>query len=413
MGWGSIPYLGGNPAAQPGKGNNIGWVGPAPGAAPPADGVQATGQAWDPKSAPASPGWTDAPTASWGSRPGENGILASRPGAPGAAEEGTLGGPGAREQAWDQFGAQFFSPGPSREFHNENKGAFTQPSASEQHWAGVSGQNAPVVENRADQAYDQYQREMPGFIDAPDLGTYYDYAQKRGLERLGNEQSSRGVYGSSVGSAQAGDFIGGLEAQRANREADYDLARNADRRATLTGAGQLARSGDLTDIAQAGADLSWLMGKGGAAAAADGARLQGLGLGVQSASAAGGERLRGLEGGMAAAGGAQLAEEGRERGQLNDLMRMYEMLTGMAGGTYANMLGTDMELMDGTLSAGTAGATNAFGMDERDDPTAQLAGWLEVMSGLGWKPFSGAGGGGAAMPAPGSLGNGPYPVLPY
>lgn len=309
-----------------------------------------------------------------------------------AAPTGTLSGPGALETAWDQHGDKFFGEGPAESFFNENRDAFTQPTNAEQYFAGVSGANAPRVENRADQAFDQYQREMPAMLEAPDLSSYYDVAEERAQRSLADAQAARGVFGSSVASGQSGDLSRGLRAEQANREADYNLARNADRRSTLSAFSDVGRGADITDLGNAANEMGWRATLGHLAGSADAGRTGRLGLGVSAAGSASGERRGGLAAGMSAAGMAQGAEESRERGALQDMTALYSMLSGLGLGTYSGMLGTDMDLMDGQISGGIAGASNAYNMDEanRQQFFGDVGAIGNVMTGLGslgWRPF--------------------------
>lgn len=337
-------------------------------------------------------------------------------GAQPAPPPGELEGPGALEQAYAEHGGEFFAPGPSQQFFENNQGAFTQPGSAEQYFNKISGAQAPRAENRADQAFDTYQREMPAMLEAPDLGSYYDVAEERAQRSLADAQAARGVFGSSVASGQAGDISRGLNAERANREADYNLARNADRRATLEGLSGAGRAGDITDLANAGNEMGWRAMLGNLAGSADANALGRLGLGVSASGAASGERRGGLSAGMSAAGLAQGAEEGRLRGGLQDVAGLYSMLSSLGLGTYGDELAADSALQDAVLGGGIAGASNAYNMDEANrqqffGDVGALGNVATGLGALGWKPFSADTDEKKGSGRVGRVGG--YPVIPY
>lgn len=365
---------------------------PAPQAPPPlkpgdpilGSAVEQASKPDDPFAPPYDPGWNSGALASndlrgYGTFANDLKIPQAQPNT-----RGVLQDPGDMETAFAQHGQEFFQPGAATDFWNQYGSQFGQPSAAGQYFNSVSGKSAPTTQNRSDQAYEQYQREMPSILQAPDLGTYYDQAQARTLRGITNDQTSRGLYGSSAGAGVAGDAIANLQAQRANREADYNLARNADRRASLSGASDAARAGDITDLANGQLDLSWMSGMGNLASGADSSRLTGLATGMSAAGNASDERLRGLSGGMAAAGASQGAEQNREQGQLADLQRIYQMLTGTALGSYGSELSADDALMGGQFGAETAGKTNAYTMDQnaQQRPMTDLGAILDLYKSL-------------------------------
>lgn len=376
-GWGPQAPLSATPASPPLLG------GAAQDTAPNAPTYTPPGFSWAPS------GWDKHAATAFGgpgqyyTSPGDSpgGTAGTAP----APTEGTLSGPGTAEQWFSEHGSEFTAPGPAQDFYAQHKDDFTQPTNAEQYFAGVAGSHAPHAENRSDQAYNQYQREMPGMTAAPDLGTYYDFAKTRGLGDLGKQQAARGVFGSSVASGQAGDFVANMEAQRANREADYNLARNADRRASLMGAGSLAHGADTVDLANGAADLGWMSTLGGLAQGADASGRAGLALGEGAAANASNERQGGLSSGMTAAGMAQGAEQGREQGALSNILGLYSLLSGMGLGAYGQELGVDSGLMDSGIAGGIAGATNANNIESGN--TARImgdaAGVGQIMTGLG------------------------------
>jgi hypothetical protein len=63
------------------------------------------------------------------------------------------------------------------------------------------------------------------------LGLYYDNAQRRATETINRTLGARGAYGSSAADDQIAESTVNLNAERANREADYNLKRSAENRA--------------------------------------------------------------------------------------------------------------------------------------------------------------------------------------
>lgn len=153
-----------------------------------------------------------------------------------------------------------------------NPNAFANPGAFENFYEGVAGQfnNRPVATNRAEVAYDQYERDRPD-LGPSELGTYYDHAKKRTSEDMNAQLAARGSFNTSRGVQQVGDALTGLEAERANREADHDLARSADARAWATGRSGAAQGADASSRGLAQTDLAQTLGYGGLALNAQGA----------------------------------------------------------------------------------------------------------------------------------------------
>lgn len=294
---------------------------------------------------------------------------AAPPPAPGMGP-GALSGPGPLEDTWAQYGSQFFQPGRAAQWYDsEGADAFGQfGDQSMQLWNKLNGMWnwRPDTTNRADEAYQSFVDATPNFDMQPTFGSYYEHAADRLGERFNDEAAARGMLGSSSAMGEYGDAMASLEAERANRESDFDLARLGEERAWLGLGGALGRGADLSSATDDAFELDHMGQMGRLGLAANEMTLGGL-LGEAGF-------LRGLDtfdltnrgAGFGAAGATQDAEEGRIRGQYNDLFGAYSGLSGMAGDTYDDLFSYDSDALDAIVSGDIAGAMTALGIDERD-----------------------------------------------
>lgn len=217
------------------------------------------------------------------------------------APPGSLEGPGTGEQAWSQYG-----------------GAFWQPWEAEKAYQGMDwqslynqSQNAPTYNA------DALKQFMP---QGANMGAYYDRAWDTGSKRLNNEFAARGAYNSGAATQQLSDLAANLGAQQSRDEAQYGLDR-----ARVGSMLSQAASGEARSTL--GDQMSVLQGQLGAASDADRAKLARLG------------------GGLSGAFTSQSAEEGRNRGELQDI---FGVATG-AGNVFqqglADALAADAEFM--------------------------------------------------------------------
>ncbi len=140
------------------------------------------------------------------------------------------------------------------------------PGAGQQFWANA--QNLPPAQldqvrrtlssniGRNDFAARQLQQlnaSRPDIAADPGLGPYYENAERRALESIDQASAAAGGYGSSMAGDQRSEAITNLNAERANREADYNLRRLAEQRMFDTAAmqGALGASNALTGWTQA------------------------------------------------------------------------------------------------------------------------------------------------------------------
>lgn len=121
----------------------------------------------------------------------------------------------------------------------------TQPGQNEQWWAthGSQFDQTPLETQLARDTLAKYGNgtQLPA---SPDLGTYYDDAERRAQEKLDQTMAARGSYGSSYAADQNSDMYAQMEADRAKNEAQYNLQRDQAQRGWLQTLGGLAQGGD-------------------------------------------------------------------------------------------------------------------------------------------------------------------------
>ncbi len=204
-----------------------------------------------------------------------------------------------------------------------NPAQYSDPFFGEQNAQGLvqGGMGMTGAANPTAQAYDQFQQNRPDIAQDPGLGAYYENAKRRSLEDINKQAAARGAYGSSAALDVGQEAVTNLEAERANREAQYNLQRLGEQRAWEGLGGQLAGQ-------QAGSQLGWTQGLGQLGFGADQSRL--------------GRQL----GGQGAAGMAQGAREGRIQNAFQNLQGMGQQVSGQVLDWNNLSLGSDAALMD-------------------------------------------------------------------
>lgn len=214
--------------------------------------------------------------------------------------------------------------------------------------------------NTANQYFQQFQGQIG---QDPGLGAYYDRAKTRLGSDMNQQLAARGAYGSSVGAGMVGDALAGLEAERANREADYML-----RQQGLGGelAGQAARS-----------QLGWTQGLGGMGLAGDAAARDRLGLGLTGATAA----------------DAGLLDR---RGMMfNELYGLTGMATGNLGGAQQAALQSDQALFESAMAAKYGLGTEMYNQALEDSAAQQQQ--IGTVGSIAGSIIGGVTGGGGGM----------------
>lgn len=278
--------------------------------------------------------------------PGGPGTLVTPPQPPQFQGDFDLTQPGFAESMFEKVGQQFGSPLLGEMYTAAAIPGVTAPGAGQDYWdtvgrtlAGNTGQ-----QNLAAQAYQSFQGNRPDIAQDPGLGAYYDNAKRRTLESVGQQAAAAGGYGSSVMQDVGAEAVTNLEAERANREADYNLRRIAEQRAWEGLGGQLA--------GQAAANqLGWATGLGQLAMGAEEADLARQLGAISAARGMDATTLGRLSGGMNAALAAQGAREGRIGGAFDRTFGMGAAAANAAGGAFADMSESADAMMDAILQA--------------------------------------------------------------
>lgn len=237
----------------------------------------------------------------------------------GVFDAGAFNSPTASEGFYQQNAGQFATPGAAENWFAQNQGEFKKPGAAEDFYAEHKGdlENMPDPTNRAEEAYQASKARRPEIDADPGLEPYYDEAIARGSRSLNKRAAAMGNYGSSVALGEVGNLVSGLEAEMANRKADYNLRRIAEQRAWEQLGGEMASSADRSSLGISQNELSQLLGMGGLAQNAQQGGLSRL-LGASgAASAAQGAQTSRLSAGTSAAGAASNADLARQGLALN------------------------------------------------------------------------------------------------
>lgn len=229
-----------------------------------------------------------------------------------------------RQRAADAAGLDMMKPG-ANEAWNAQHG--TKPLEQ-------SGYADWLEQNRMDPNKTTMQQDFAtrtlgqshGVGDA-DFDKYYDRSEQNATQKLNDQLSARGTYGSSVGLGQIGSMLADMEGNRARDKAQYGLSRSADDRGWTSAQGDLA----------AGADSSGIQRWATAADAEAGASKESL------------DRWKASQGAAESAQGSQ-----RTRGQdfFNNNMSIGGALSDTAGKTYDTALVQDQGLVDAVISLG-------------------------------------------------------------
>ena len=103
-------------------------------------------------------------------------------------------------------------------------GAAQDPSFG---WGNAHGRSENLYDskdwNQPGQAQQYWNANSGAFNGKANLNGYYDNAMKRGTEQLGNKFRASGMFGGSGDQYALGDFGSSLMAEKANREADFNL----------------------------------------------------------------------------------------------------------------------------------------------------------------------------------------------
>ncbi len=215
----------------------------------------------------------------------------------------------------------------------------------------------------------------------PGLGAYYDRAKERTAGSMNSQLAAMGLLGSSVGANKMGDALSGLDADRANREADFVMRQNQM-------FGQMGSAADSQNQGQ--------MGLGGQMSG--NAQEMGMNRGQLSMNAAQNVDtmdINRFNAGMNAAQSAQGAR--RERGQdmFGNVYGPAAAMAGMVGDAQNDVLANDAQYLDAAAAAELGLVTDMQNTD-RHNADRQKEDENHGLNAMGQIWGMGAGGGGAA-----------------
>lgn len=177
----------------------------------------------------------------------------------------SLAGGTAGERGLGQLAAQYGSigqyQGGNSAMSQYQQNAASGPLAAQQFYNQVGGSYGDIGRySDPNLAAGQYSQTQQAFGDLPiaNFDPFYDRARQLATQDYNRQAAGRGVYGSSEALSGVGNVITDIEAQRANRSFDAEMARAQEQRARQQLLGEQARMGDLSSLAAFGANLSGL-----------------------------------------------------------------------------------------------------------------------------------------------------------
>lgn len=193
---------------------------------------------------------------------------------------------------------------------NEYSGDFDQraPGAAEKFFSDNLNRYQAGPQGQTNYAADAYNSFLQG--SAPNLDPYYNNAKRRAAEELNQQFAARGAYGSSVALDRLGEAMTDLNAQQADREADYAMKR-------YELGGNLGMSADSMARQNSEGYLNW------------------------------------LDSGMNAANLAQASRRLRGRDYMDDMTGAFSGLSDIAGKQYDQLFQDDQSLLDAQLAMNT------------------------------------------------------------
>lgn len=264
-----------------------------------------------------------------------------------------LTGPGYGEEAYGRYGSEYFKPGKAEAYNDKTGKAYETEgvgektgkgmaedftagaqgdSAGQRYWEGVSGRMEDGGPGYSTDAYNQFDKNVGG----PGLDKYYDQAFKQTQQRLDRSAASRGMYGSSYAMQNVRDAGVALGAEQANREADYNLRRQAALEASARGASQdeLSWTQGMGELAFGAGREQLAYGQAAVDAGATAQQLEQSRLAQGYAAAMGVDQfdLESRNSGMDAASRAQQQREGRIQGMFNNQLALGDRYASAYGG---------------------------------------------------------------------------------
>lgn len=257
-------------------------------------------------------------------------------------------------------GLDFSKPGAGEAYFGNNGMAWQSPSYGEVNNQGLVSQysdpNArPQVTNNTQTWFDSYSANMPSIASDPGLAPYYENAKNRAAESIAQSTAARGSYGSSSANDQTARAFTDLEADRAQKEAQYNLQRLGEQRAWESLGGQLAGSADASSRAVSENEQNWIN------------LLSQLGI---SASQLGLDRTNA---GMDAAMGAQGAQRTRGQDYFQNQLAMGDRVSDIYSQFMLPALDNDAALMGQSASGGIAQGNQQLANEQANAQTTSDA----------------------------------------
>jgi hypothetical protein len=268
---------------------------------------------------------------------------------------------GVVEQQWGIVGGEYSEPGAAQQWSEQNRDVYDHRGTGEVTSRRVAGKLEQGAETNAGSQY--WDKVAGRFNDGSrtdveaNLGGYYDRAFDRGAGQINRQLAARGQFGSTRGMQQIGDYGAALQADRANREAQYGLQRSAD---------ELAWTRGGADIAFRAADTrqSYLTDAASQAQAAQAQQFDRLGQAHGQLLQDDAYSLQNRNSGMIAASSAQGARDNRIQQGADNQLAFASILAGFGShGTDSNLL-QDQQQAEVGLAAEDDAYNRAYGAEE-------------------------------------------------
>lgn len=268
-----------------------------------------------------------------------------------------LQAPGTYENYWQNQGGFFTSPTASSGIAQKLAPTLGGATPAEQYWASVQGRlSAPTS---SEQYYSGFAGRRPEVGLEAGLDPYYERARERTGQDIDRAMAARGGFGSSAAMDTLSDAFVGLNAEQANREADYRLRALGEMR------GWEGLGGALAGGADAAGRGNLALG-GGLAATAGQQGLARAGMLADLFGAADAAELARRTTGLTGAAGAQSARQGRIGQAFDAVSGRDAALAQLVNSGLAGIIMNDQELMDAYLSFMVGGPSEAYAQDRAD-----------------------------------------------
>jgi hypothetical protein len=326
-------------------------------------------------------------------KPGGDAPVAPRPGDVVAttkkAPNYDLSGPGAGEKAYADYGSRFFDPGQAQGFYEQNKGAYSTPgqgenvskqvaddfqrgsqgeSAGQDYWQGVNGKYGAGGPGYSTDAYSQFDQNVGA--DAG-LDAYYDAAFAKTSRQLDRASAARGQFNSSEAMRGQRDASVALNAEQANREADFRLRSQQLRQqgASAASADELGWTQGMGQLAFGAADERLRYGESAAGMASNAQQLgmDRLASGYNAAMGIDQYNVGSAATGMGMAFDAQAAREGRIQGMFNNQLAIGDRVSG----AYGSALERDAEYAQQQTGTAMGSAKDDYNVNQQQQQQRQ------------------------------------------